>query len=40
VDTFYVTDLLGSKVESDSRLKTIEKRLLEAASDRREAVAA
>ena len=40
VDTFYVTDLLGSKVENDSRLKTIEKRLLEAASDRREAVAA
>ena len=40
VDTFYVTDLLGSKVESESRLKTIEKRLLEAASDRRETVAA
>lgn len=40
VDTFYVTDLLGSKVENEGRMKTIEKRLLEAASDRRESVAA
>ena len=40
VDTFYVTDLTGSKVENEGRLKTIEKRLLEAASDRRETAAA
>jgi len=33
VDTFYVTDLLGGKVETEARLKTIEKRLLEAAQD-------
>ncbi len=31
VDTFYVTDLLGSKIESKSRLRALEKRLLEAA---------
>jgi [protein-PII] uridylyltransferase len=34
VDTFYVTDLIGGKVENEGRMKTIEKRLLEAASDR------
>jgi [protein-PII] uridylyltransferase len=33
VDTFYVTDLLGEKLESSSRTKTLEKRLLEAASE-------
>jgi [protein-PII] uridylyltransferase len=33
VDTFYVTDLLGGKLESQSRTKTLEKRLLEAASE-------
>jgi [protein-PII] uridylyltransferase len=32
VDTFYLTDLIGDKIDSASRLKTIERRLLEAAS--------
>ncbi len=32
VDTFYLTDLTGAKIESKQRLATIEKRLLEAAS--------
>jgi [protein-PII] uridylyltransferase len=32
-DTFYVTDLLGEKVDVPARLKTLEKRLLEAASE-------
>ncbi|RDE05777.1 [protein-PII] uridylyltransferase [Sphingomonas aracearum] len=32
VDTFYLTDLLGDKIGAGSRLRTIEKRLLEAAS--------
>ena len=32
-DTFYVTDLLGEKVTSASRLATLERRLLEAASE-------
>jgi [protein-PII] uridylyltransferase len=40
VDTFYVTDLIGGKVEAEARLKTIEKRLLEAAHDPGEAAAA
>jgi [protein-PII] uridylyltransferase len=31
VDTFYITDLLGGKIESKSRLKSLESRLLEAA---------
>ncbi|MDX3898995.1 MAG: [protein-PII] uridylyltransferase [Sphingobium sp.] len=31
VDTFYVTDLLGGKVEGKGRLQTLERRLLEAA---------
>ena len=31
VDTFYVTDLLGAKITSPTRLKGLEKRLLEAA---------
>lgn len=31
VDTFYVTDLLGDKIGSASRLKTLERRLLDAA---------
>jgi [protein-PII] uridylyltransferase len=30
VDTFYITDLLGGKIESKSRLQTLERRLLEA----------
>jgi [protein-PII] uridylyltransferase len=32
VDTFYLTDLLGDKIDSATRLKTIERRLLEAAA--------
>jgi [protein-PII] uridylyltransferase len=31
VDTFYVTDVLGSKVSGETRLRTIERRLIEAA---------
>ncbi|PKP96868.1 MAG: [protein-PII] uridylyltransferase [Alphaproteobacteria bacterium HGW-Alphaproteobacteria-13] len=34
VDTFYVTDLIGDKIESASRVKSLEKRLLEAAASR------
>lgn len=37
-DTFYVTDLLGEKVDSASRLKAVEKRLLEAAGEETEEV--
>jgi [protein-PII] uridylyltransferase len=33
VDTFYVTDLLGGKLESKSRLATLERRLLQAATN-------
>ena len=33
VDTFYVTDLLGEKVDAGSRLKAVEKKLLEAADE-------
>jgi [protein-PII] uridylyltransferase len=36
VDTFYVTDLLGGKVQSADRLKGIERALLDAASDERQ----
>jgi [protein-PII] uridylyltransferase len=32
-DTFYVTDLLGEKLESQSRIKALETRLLEATSE-------
>jgi [protein-PII] uridylyltransferase len=32
VDTFYVTDLLGGKIENRARIKTLETRLLEAAA--------
>ena len=35
-DTFYVTDLLGSKITSNDRLKEITERLLHAASDERQ----
>jgi [protein-PII] uridylyltransferase len=31
VDTFYVTDLLGAKITAAGRLKSLEKRMLEAA---------
>jgi [protein-PII] uridylyltransferase len=37
-DTFYVTDLLGEKVDAPARLKAVEKHLLEAASEDAEAV--
>jgi len=33
VDTFYVTDLFGGKVDGSGRQKSVEKRLLEAASE-------
>jgi [protein-PII] uridylyltransferase len=33
VDIFYVTDLLGSKVDAPARLKTVERRLLDAAGE-------
>jgi len=36
-DTFYVTDILGNKIETKQRLQTIEKALLNAASDQRQA---
>ncbi|MCB2078887.1 MAG: [protein-PII] uridylyltransferase, partial [Novosphingobium sp.] len=39
-DTFYVTDLLGEKIDSQTRLKSLEKRLLEAATEDEEAVEA
>ena len=39
VDTFYVTDLLGGKIDGP-RLKAIEKRLFEAAQDQGEAAVA
>ncbi len=35
VDTFYVTDLLGGKIENKTRLRSLEARLLEAASGSR-----
>ncbi|RXR30972.1 [protein-PII] uridylyltransferase [Sphingobium fluviale] len=34
VDTFYITDLLGGKIESKSRLQTLERRLLDASEVR------
>ena len=41
VDTFYVTDLIGDKIDSPARVKSLEKRLLEAATSlSEEAVAA
>jgi [protein-PII] uridylyltransferase len=39
-DTFYVTDLLGEKIDAPPRLKAVEKKLLEAASDQALEVAA
>ena len=33
VDTFYVTDLFGGKVDGSGRMKSVEKRLLEGASE-------
>ena len=32
VDTFYITDLIGDKVEGAQRLKALERRLLDAAA--------
>jgi [protein-PII] uridylyltransferase len=32
VDTFYVTDLIGDKIDGAARLRTLEKRLLDAAA--------
>jgi [protein-PII] uridylyltransferase len=40
VDTFYVTDLIGDKIESAARVKSLEKRLLEAAASRGEGAVA
>lgn len=40
VDTFYVTDLLGEKIEPGARMKAIEKRLLEAGGEETVDVAA
>ncbi len=39
-DTFYVTDLLGGKLDSPARIRTIERKLLEAAGDAQLAEAA
>jgi [protein-PII] uridylyltransferase len=33
VDTFYVTDLLGDKIETEARRKSVEQALLEAAGE-------
>jgi len=35
-----VTDLLGEKIEADTRMRAVEKRLIEAAEDRRSKAAA
>ena len=40
IDTFYVTDLLGEKIDGAARLKTIEHKLLEAAGEMTVEVAA
>ena len=40
VDTFYVTDLLGEKIDAAQRLKAVEKKLLEAADEQTVEVAA
>ncbi len=40
VDTFYVTDLLGEKIDAPQRLKAVEKKLLEAAGEETVEVAA
>ena len=40
VDTFYVTDLLGEKVDGTQRLKAVEKRLMEAAEEEAAEIAA
>lgn len=40
VDTFYVTDVLGEKIDNETRMKTIEKKLLEAVEERKVKAAA
>jgi [protein-PII] uridylyltransferase len=40
VDTFYVTDLLGEKIDAVQRLRSVEKKLLEAADEETVEVAA
>jgi len=40
VDTFYVTDLLGDKIDSAARVKSLEKRMLEAAANNSDAAVA
>ncbi len=40
VDTFYVTDVLGEKIDNEARMKTIEKKLIEAAEERKVKAAA
>jgi [protein-PII] uridylyltransferase len=40
VDNFYVTDLFGEKVDGTQRLRTLEKRLLEAADEQAVEIAA
>ena len=40
IDTFYVTDLFGEKIDSAQRLKALEKKLLEAAEEQSAEVAA
>ena len=40
VDTFYVTDLIGDKIDNPGRLKTLERRLLDAAAGEPEELAA
>ena len=40
VDTFYVTDVLGEKIDNETRMKAIEKKLLEAAEERKVKAAA
>ena len=40
VDTFYATDLLGEKVDAAQRLRSVEKKLLEAADEETIEVAA
>ena len=40
IDTFYVTDLFGEKVDSVQRLKALEKKLVEAAEEQGAEVAA
>ena len=40
VDIFYVTDLLGGKIDAPARMKAVEKRLLDAAGEEVDVLAA